>query len=196
MKNTQTKRTSFRPKARLLLLLGDQLIRDPGIAVFELVKNSYDADSPTAIIVMEKLDNPEEGRIIVEDSGTGMDRKTITSVWLEPGTDYRKRQKEAGERTPIFNRLPLGEKGVGRFAAHKLGRNITLVSRKKNQPEVFVEINWEDFNQNRPLSRIPVNVVERPPVIFIGHQTGTRIEITHLWQAWNRGMVRKSLLEP
>ena len=191
MTKTQTQRTSFRPKAKLLLLLGDQLIRDPGIAVFELVKNSYDADSPTARIVMEKLDNPEEGRIIVEDSGSGMDRKTITSVWLEPGTDYRKKQKEAGERTTIYHRLPLGEKGVGRFAAHKLGRNITLVSRKKSQPEVFVEINWEDFNQDRPLSRIPVNVVERPPIIFTGDQTGTRVEITHLWQAWNRGMVRK-----
>lgn len=191
MNKTQTRRTSFRPKARLLLLLGDQLIRDPGIAVFELVKNAYDADSPNARIVMEHLDNPEEGRIVVEDSGTGMDSNTITSVWLEPGTDYRKRQKEIGERTPIYHRLPLGEKGVGRFAAHKLGRKISLISRKADQPEVLVEIDWDDFNQNKPLSDIPVDIVERTPAVFTGNQTGTRIEITHLWQAWSRGMVRK-----
>jgi len=191
MNITQTKRTSFRPKARLLLLLGDQLIRDPGIAVFELVKNAYDADSPKATIVMEHLDNPEEGRIVVEDSGTGMNLKTIVNVWLKPGTDYRKQQKALGKRTPIYHRLPLGEKGVGRFAAHKLGRKISLVSRKTGQPEVLVEIDWDDFNQNKPLSSIPVNVVERNPVVFTGDQTGTRIEITHLWQAWNRGMVRK-----
>lgn len=191
MNKTQTKRTSFRPKARLLLLLGDQLIRDPGIAVFELVKNAYDADSPDARIVMEQVENPEKGRIVVEDSGTGMDLKTIVNVWLKPGTDYRKQQKALGKRTPVYHRLPLGEKGVGRFAAHKLGRKISLVSRKTGKQEVLVEIDWDDFNQNKSLSSIPVNVVERNPVVFTGDQTGTRIEITHLWQAWNRGMVRK-----
>jgi hypothetical protein len=60
MDKTQTKRTSFRPEARLLLLLGDQLIRDPGIAVFELVKNAYDADSPNARIAMMKGVNPDK----------------------------------------------------------------------------------------------------------------------------------------
>jgi hypothetical protein len=43
-------RVGFKPRARLLLLLGDQLIRDPGIAVFELVKNAFDADSPDASV--------------------------------------------------------------------------------------------------------------------------------------------------
>jgi signal transduction histidine kinase len=190
MIKTQIQQTSFRPKARLLLLLGDQLIREPGIAVFELVKNSYDADSQGVKILMEHIEFPDTGRIIVEDSGSGMDSKTITSVWLEPGTDYRKQQKTSGERTPIFNRLPLGEKGVGRFAAHKLGRKINLVSRKKGHPEVSVKIDWDDFNQDKYLSSIPIEVIEREPVVFTGDRTGTRIEITHLWQAWDRKMVR------
>lgn len=190
MIKTQIQQTSFRPKARLLLLLGDQLIRDPGIAVFELVKNSYDADSQGVNILMEHIEFPETGRIVVEDSGSGMDGKTVTSVWLEPGTDYRKQQKVSGDRTPIFHRLPLGEKGVGRFAAHKLGRKINLISRKKGYPEVSVEIDWEDFNQDKYLSNIPIEVVEREPVVFTGDRTGTRIEITHLWQAWDRRMVR------
>jgi len=30
----------FRPRARLMVLLGDQLIRNAGVAVFELVKNA------------------------------------------------------------------------------------------------------------------------------------------------------------
>jgi len=29
----------FKPRTRMLVLLGEQLIRDSGIAVFELVKN-------------------------------------------------------------------------------------------------------------------------------------------------------------
>ena len=34
----------FRVNPRLLRLLGDQLIRDANLVVFELVKNAYDAD--------------------------------------------------------------------------------------------------------------------------------------------------------
>jgi len=36
---------SFRANAHLLKLLGDQLIGDDRLAVFELVKNAYDADA-------------------------------------------------------------------------------------------------------------------------------------------------------
>ena len=35
----------FRPRARVLQLLGDELIGSPRLAVFELVKNGYDADA-------------------------------------------------------------------------------------------------------------------------------------------------------
>jgi hypothetical protein len=38
-------RAAFRARARLLALLGDQLIGSDQLAVFELVKNAYDADS-------------------------------------------------------------------------------------------------------------------------------------------------------
>ena len=109
----------FKPRARLLILLGDQLIRDAQIAVFELVKNAYDADSKNARVVMSHIDDLVKGEIIIEDSGTGMDYDTITNVWLEPGTDFRVNQRDNLVRTPLYHRLPLGEKGIGRFAAHK-----------------------------------------------------------------------------
>jgi len=35
----------FRPRARVLQLLGDELIGSPRLAVFGLVKNAYDADA-------------------------------------------------------------------------------------------------------------------------------------------------------
>ena len=38
-------RLQFRPRARILQLLGDELIGSPRLAVFELVKNAYDADA-------------------------------------------------------------------------------------------------------------------------------------------------------
>lgn len=188
--NLKIETASFRPRARLLLLLGDQLIRDPNIAVFELVKNAYDADSPDAKITMYFFTDPEKGKIVIEDSGSGMDYNTVTGVWLEPGTDYRVQQRKAGQLTPK-GRLPLGEKGVGRFAAHKLGHHVRLITRKKSSPEVFVDIDWEeDFEGKKYLTDVPVTVEERKPQHFKGRKTGTRIEITKLRNSWTRGMIR------
>jgi signal transduction histidine kinase len=175
----------------MLLLLGDQLIRDPGVAVFELVKNAFDADSPGATVTMSRVDDPARGRIVVEDSGVGMDPEIVSGVWLEPGTDYRIQQKERAEPTPRFGRIPIGEKGVGRFAAHKLGNKIRLVTRRAKSPEVVVDIDWErDFKQKQYLQDVEIRVIERTPEHFTGKKTGTRLEITQLREAWSRGMLR------
>lgn len=67
-------------------------------------------------------------------------------------------------------RIPLGEKGIGRFGAHKLGNYIKLVSRAENdgEKEVCFEINWEDFDNDKYLSDVGVEVYERKPEIFWG----------------------------
>lgn len=187
----KTRKVTFKPRARLLLLLGDQLIRDPGVAVFELVKNAFDADSPAVIVTMSRVDDPSRGQIVVEDRGVGMDVDTVSDVWLEPGTDYRITQKDKGEPTPKYKRVPIGEKGVGRFAAHKLGKNVRLITRSAGAQEVVVEIDWEnDFKQKRYLSEVEIKVLERDPEHFTGRRTGTRLEITNLRDTWSRGMVR------
>ena len=175
----------------MLVLLGEQLIRDPGIAVFELVKNSYDADATSVHVTLENVENAENGKIIIEDNGSGMDWETVVNVWLEPGTDYRAVQKEAGQKTPKFKRIPLGEKGVGRLAAHKLGQVIKVVSRKRDRPEIVINIDWTDFSSKKYLSDAEVQVMEREPLHFIGKQSGTRIEVTQLNRAIARGLVRQ-----
>jgi signal transduction histidine kinase len=187
----KTRKVSFKPRARLLLLLGDQLIRDPGVAVFELVKNAFDADSPDVTVTMSRVEDPLRGQIIVEDRGVGMDADTVSGVWLEPGTDHRIKEKEKGEPTPKFKRIPIGEKGVGRFAAHKLGNKIRLITRSAGSQEVLVEVDWEnDFKDKRYLNEVKVKVIERIPKHFTGRKTGTRLEITQLRDTWSRGMVR------
>lgn len=187
----KTRKVSFKPRARLLLLLGDQLIRDPGVAVFELVKNAFDADSAIATVTMSRVDDPSRGQIVVEDRGVGMEADTVSNVWLEPGTDFRIKQKDKGEPTAKYKRIPIGEKGVGRFAAHKLGNRIKLITRAAGSEEVVVEIDWEnDFKQKRYLEEVEIKVVERDPEHFTGRKTGTRLEITDLRDTWTRGMVR------
>lgn len=183
----------FKPRARLMLLLGDELIRDTGIAVFELVKNAYDADASMCTVTLchiHEEGNPDTN-IVVEDNGTGMDLDTIRDVWLEPGAENRKDERVKGERTRKFKRLPLGEKGVGRFAAHKLGNEIQVVTRARHEKEVSVQIDWQDFEKAKYLSEVKINIEEREPKVFRRNSTGTRIEIRDLREMpWNKQRVR------
>lgn len=181
----------FRPKARLLLQLGDQLIKNESIAILELVKNCYDANASYARIIMEKL-NQRDGVIIVEDDGCGMDLEIIKSVWLEPGSDYKvKIKKELKEDEQ--RRVPLGEKGIGRFSVHKLGENIQLISRMKGKKEIEVTIDWTSFNSKKYdyIDQVPIEINEREPIHFKGNKTGTYIKISNLRTVrWSESVVR------
>ncbi len=181
----------FKPRARLLIQLGDQLIRNESIALVELIKNCYDADANEVIVTMSNLDNQEEGIISILDNGFGMDMETIINVWLEPGSDYKAKLFENDIRTPKFKRLPIGEKGIGRFGAHKLGNRIQLITRKKNHKEIVVSIDWEELSRHKYLADATIQIEERIPKVFNGNSTGTFINITHLKNEWTRGEVRE-----
>src|ERR1700712_1286669 len=97
----------FKPRARLLLQLGDQLIKNESIALIELVKNAYDADANQVDIYMENVDDPGKGIIIIEDDGYGMDADTVENVWMEPGSDFKSEKFKNKELSPKFKRLPV-----------------------------------------------------------------------------------------
>ena len=180
----------FRPRARLLQLLGNELIGSPRLAVFELVKNAYDADADTVRVILENID-AAEASIIVEDDGEGMTLDTIRNIWLVPGHDHRARQRAELRRTRK-GRLPLGEKGLGRFAAHKLGNRIEVVTRADAQPECVVSIDWGSLIRNENLSDATARVSTRQPAEFLGQRTGTRVTVSELRdQNWTRGEVRR-----
>ena len=180
----------FRPRARLILQLGEQLIRNESIALLELIKNAYDADASRVKVIMKNLTTPDKGLIIIEDDGLGMTEDIIKNVWMEPGSDYKENLFKKGIRTPRYGRLPLGEKGIGRFAAHKLGDVIDLITRAENHPEIVLHIDWTVFKKNKYLEEIPVNLIKRNPKVF-RNITGTRIEIRRLRNPWTRGMLRE-----
>ena len=120
-----------------------------------------------------------------------MTLEIIRDIWLVPGHDHRAQQRRELKRTRL-NRLPLGEKGVGRFAAHKLGIQIDLVTRAKEQPECVVSIDWDVLTRYENLSDAVVQVVAREPRVFTGPNTGTQITISSLRErGWTRGDVRR-----
>ena len=184
-------RQPFRPRARMLQLLGDELIGSARLAVFELVKNAYDADANEVVVTLD-LDAAPEPTITVVDDGEGMTLDLIRSVWLVPGDDHRRKQRLSDRRTRCHGRLPLGEKGLGRFAVHKLGNRITLTTRAENSDECVVDIDWNDLIARPSLEDAPVTIRVRPPETFTGGETGTRIEIGQMrGDDWPRGEVRR-----
>lgn len=181
----------FRPRARVLQLLGDELIGNPRLAVFELVKNAYDADANEVKVEID-LTSSEKPVIRVSDDGEGMSPNTLRSTWLVPGDDHRRKQRNERVRSKKHHRLPLGEKGVGRFAVHKLGNKIRLVTRAENYDECIVEINWSELIANTYLDEAPVVVNVQPPSVFPDDITGTYIEIQELREPeWTRGEIRR-----
>ena len=169
------KRINFKARARLMPQIGEQLIKNESIALLELVKNSYDADAPDVRVEMWDVDKPNVGKIIVKDNGSGMDLSIIENSWMEIGTDNKenllKEYIENNEKSEL-GRLPMGEKGIGRFGVHKLGSKIILITRMKGKLEVVVKIDWTEFEQADYLEQVPITVIEREPEYFVGEKKG------------------------
>jgi hypothetical protein len=122
-----------------------------------------------------------------------MTLETIRDIWLVPAHDHREVQRKALRRTRL-HRLPLGEKGLGRFAVHKLGDRIELVTRAKDSLECVVTIDWDALIGTPFLSDAEVTVRTRPPELFKGKKAGTKLTISRLREAnWSRGEVRRLL---
>ncbi len=179
----------FKPKAQILLQLGEQLIKSESVAILELIKNAYDADAKNVSISMMDVDNPQNGYIEIIDDGVGMNLWTVQNIWMEPGNTHKKDLVSASERSSL-NRLPIGEKGIGRFGVHKLGKKIEMVTRSANEQEVYVAIDWNSFANAEYLEDVYVIIEERTPELFTGDKTGTKLYISDLSAQWSRGMLR------
>lgn len=126
----------IRPYARLLTMLGDQLIKNELIALVELIKNSYDADASWVKVSFlnftEDYSLTPTSKIIIEDDGCGMNADILRKHWLNPATPDKLKRKAENPKTQK-SRILQGEKGIGRFAIFKLGKKITITTRRQKQ---------------------------------------------------------------
>ena len=122
MSDNDVAKLRFRPRARIIRTIGDQLISGPEAAVIELVKNSYDADATSVTLKFFPPLEAGRGRITVQDNGHGMTLSDIQDKWMEPATT----SKVGTRRSPSLHRVMMGYKGIGRFAAAKLGGRMAL----------------------------------------------------------------------
>jgi signal transduction histidine kinase len=172
--------------ASIVFQLGESLISDVVQALVELVKNSYDADSDYAKVrVSSRGKNSAEGSkypeatgyIVVEDKGVGMDLKTIQDGWLTISNSPKRKLKKEN-KTTAKGRTPLGDKGLGRLGAQRLGQNVEIFTRPEGQDiEYYVGFSWKDFARVDRLTEVPVVVLPVEPTI---RKQGTRIIVSDL----------------
>lgn len=155
---TKSGSAKMRPRARLISLIGEELISDEAVAVVELVKNAYDADANKVEVKFEG-DNPlRPESLIVADNGIGMTLDTVLSGWFEPGTiTKRKNSMSPG------GRLYQGAKGVGRFAAARLASGLFLETKCQDAKDgVTVLLEWGKFDENSYLDEVEIQYEVRP----------------------------------
>jgi signal transduction histidine kinase len=187
-----TTKLQFRPRARMVAVLGEHLISDQAVGLIELVKNSYDADATEVTVEITGLDDHATTTVTVRDNGCGMSLEDITGKWLSPATGHKDQAKRGGRRTAL-GRLPLGEKGVGRFAVHQIGKTLELVTKSEGHPELVLCVDWDLFDaEDQFLDGVTIEVTERvQPVEFTGGQTGTRLVIRHSRALWTEKLLQK-----
>ena len=214
----------IKPYARLITMLGDQLIKNEVIALIELIKNSYDADANFVKVDFVNFNDDfsinSDSKIIIEDDGCGMNVSILEEHWLNPATPVKLKRKK-DKKTTGKGRILQGEKGIGRFAIFKLGRNIKLTTRRQKKDgngnfinegeslESVLTYNFSEYDDDflsqngkeKPLFLEDLKVVyeERKPELIINEDDGiisrksygTIIEISDLKSTWSVSKIAK-----
>ena len=202
-----SEKLSIRPYARLLTMLGDQLIKNERIALVELIKNAYDADADFVEVRFENFDEDmsinASSSIVIKDDGCGMTPEKIKSSWMNPADPSKYIGKNEGKRkTHEKGRVIQGEKGIGRFAILKLGKSITVTTRSEGAEfESVLKYDFTEFDEEFTsrndeqkkifLDEIKIDYIETTPPSLITEPRGTIIEIRELKGRWDRNIIDK-----
>lgn len=168
----------FDVSAGLKRVLGRELITNDEVAIFEMVKNSFDAHADAVHLYFG------DDSVVIADNGYGMSYEDLKQKWLFVAYSSKRQQNlQKDFRDVVAERGHYaGSKGIGRFSSDRLGDRL--------------EINWDDFENDdtKRFETVPVAYSEErkfdlPTALGnfgsdIGH--GTVIEIKVLRQKWDR----------
>ncbi|WP_200379504.1 sensor histidine kinase [Rubrivivax gelatinosus] len=112
---------AFDVEARLLQELGERLVASAEVALLELVKNASDAEASFCKLALTRYDG--QLALVVTDDGNGMSADDFRNRWMRIATSSKREP-----RTPRYQRMVTGQKGIGRFAIRFLGGALKLRS--------------------------------------------------------------------
>ncbi|ENT3300840.1 MULTISPECIES: ATP-binding protein [Acinetobacter] len=151
IENKESGSYKIRPAGRHLLTIGRDLIQDNNAALIELIKNAFDADSPSINITFSMKPDQTFYKILIEDKGHGMSRDTIINKWMVPSTADKLTRK-----TSPNGRILQGRKGIGRYAAAILGNDLLLESVDQTGKKTTAYIEWKQFETAKFLEDVEI----------------------------------------
>lgn len=195
---------NFSTNAKLGKLVGRELITNNIIAVFELIKNSYDAFASDVSIEFINFNTTgkdgdinnksqknivvsnSSSKIIITDNGCGMTFDEIKNNWMEIGTTSKEGiiERQVALESKSVSRIMNGEKGIGRFGCDKLGAKLKMISIGGNGSErSMLIIDWSLFDDHtKKLQDIKIDcTIEQNPQ---PKKTGVILEISELRDKW------------
>ena len=178
----------FRFSGKMARLLGRESVSSDVAALFELVKNAYDADATKVRVCFENMKSKAGiEAITVEDNGHGMTVDGIVNKWMVIGTD----DKERNEITRKGRRM-VGNKGVGRFSTEKLAHDVTLVSRPEGKPErSTLKVNWDDYEGENITFGDVENTLETTETESNTKDHGAKLTLTRLRTEWTEQKITR-----
>lgn len=173
------KKLHFKVSSGLKDIIGKDLITNELVAIFELVKNGYDADATEINLII----NSYENYIIIQDNGKGMNRDDIENKWLFVAHSEKKDS----------DKVYAGSKGIGRFSCDRLGTKLKLISHKDDEVSEL-KIDWGEFEKDS-LTKfeeldVTYNSLDVVEDTFI-QKSGTILTISHLRDTWDLNRVNK-----
>lgn len=191
----------FRTNAKVERLIGRELITNNKIAIFEIIKNSYDAGAKKVEITFRNFlpfrDNngtivsDKRSYIKVCDNGKGMTLDEIKEYWMELGTPNKEKNRVEHFRVrdsqiESIARRVNGEKGIGRFGVDKIGSSLIMDSIDRHlSMRTIVKFNWEHFNNtNKLIEEVPCKYKIRN--VPLGAHSGLSLKIKNLRDLWSQ----------
>ena len=177
-----TEKLHFKTSSGIKSIVGKDLITDKFVAIFELVKNSYDAGAKQVTITFDK------DKITILDDGHGMSKDDLVEKWLNLAYSDKKEGKANNDRAFV------GSKGIGRFSADRLGRKLRISTKIKSEKIYHrLEVDWDEFDKD--LSKL----FEKVDLDYSFNtsknsteESYTHIEITDLNENWTLEEINKA----
>lgn len=181
----------FDVKTGMKNIIGRDLITDDFIAIYELVKNSYDAYANYVQISFSK------DVIVIADNGKGMSKIDLEKKWFAVAYSAKKEGSEDNDlqRNSHLNNLKsrrfyAGAKGVGRFSCDRLGSELELITSKANSNKTFkLNVDWGEFEKDAEQSfnsvNIPFEEIENNRRFPNKGINGTILKIQNLNSSWD-----------
>jgi signal transduction histidine kinase len=166
---------TFQVEGRLLQELGERLVARPEVALVELVKNAYDADSPSCEVRLDKAGKT----LTIADKGHGMTFAEFATKWMRIATSTKAEERVSR----IYRRGLTGAKGIGRFAVRYLGSHLILITvakdkERKSKTRLTARFDWLDIDRVNDISEAEVDyTLER---VEPNTPTGTTLQVQKL----------------